>query len=488
MPFSQTDTCSEDQWTWIFEKAFKPAVEGAGLEYECRRSTATRGNLVGSILQDLNDAYVVLADLTDRNANVFYELGVRHSLRDRSILVAQKKEDIPFDLQAYAYHIYDWKSEAGLKNLKERIRQLLMEIDSNPSRPDNPVSDFLRPIYQIRQEPEAVKITPSEIVVAKSVAGPSSEGLNVVDFVQTLANRRRPGDMKTVLRLTRAELLPLLKSQVDLLNKTGNTQSVTQDKIMEKAEDFIKPIDSMIQRVDEFVLASIQEHWEPGIEFAIKLSGDWISISERPLDGHIIRYAQGAPALMAWRMLSLCGAKALEEESFGFLGSVLREPIEVEEAGGRFSNRSFTQRRDLFYPEAFLGYANFPMKYIDGLWSSHSHMHPFFVSNDSYQLSMAKFYIVVSLEASKINKDRPLYPGYKLLNKASSAMSSLCSRMAASPAYLKGIAEAMGETSDNLLATWSERAQLINGLGTGGEYWPGNGVRFPDPMSAGTTD
>lgn len=91
MPFSSTESCTEDEWDWIFENMFKPAVEGAGLEYECRRSVATRGNLVASILQDLDDAYVVLADLTDHNANVFYELGVRHSLRDRSILVAQKK-------------------------------------------------------------------------------------------------------------------------------------------------------------------------------------------------------------------------------------------------------------------------------------------------------------------------------------------------------------------------------------------------------------
>ena len=81
MPFSTTESCSEDEWTLLFEALFKPAIEGAGLDYECRRSVATRGNIVASILQELKESYVVLADLTDHNANVFYELGVRHSLK-----------------------------------------------------------------------------------------------------------------------------------------------------------------------------------------------------------------------------------------------------------------------------------------------------------------------------------------------------------------------------------------------------------------------
>ena len=58
MPFSATQSCSEEEWTRIFETLLKPAVEGAGLDYECKRSAATRGNLVAAIIRDLNDARV----------------------------------------------------------------------------------------------------------------------------------------------------------------------------------------------------------------------------------------------------------------------------------------------------------------------------------------------------------------------------------------------------------------------------------------------
>ena len=144
MPFGRTTTCSETEWTEIFDEVFKPSVEGANLGYICRRSTATRGNIVKEIIEDLDRSYVVLADLTDRNPNVFYELGVRHSLGDRTVILAQRREDIPFDLQGYANHIYGWRTQEERALFSEKLQALLREIELNPGRSDNPVSDFLR--------------------------------------------------------------------------------------------------------------------------------------------------------------------------------------------------------------------------------------------------------------------------------------------------------------------------------------------------------
>jgi len=89
----------------------------------------------------------------------------------------------------------------------------------------------------------------------------------------------------------------------------------------------------------------------------LKFAGKWISITELRSNGRSIKLAQGLPALLAWRMLLLSGAKALAEETFDILGIIIREPIEVEHLGGRFSNRSLIQRHDLFHPDVFLGHA-----------------------------------------------------------------------------------------------------------------------------------
>jgi len=43
---------------------------------------------------------VLLADLTGKNPNVFYELGLAHALAKPVILIAETLDDIPFDLRA----------------------------------------------------------------------------------------------------------------------------------------------------------------------------------------------------------------------------------------------------------------------------------------------------------------------------------------------------------------------------------------------------
>ena len=97
MPFSGTRTASEEEWTETFEHIFRPAIESTG--FICRRAQVSTGSLITSIIDDLRTSRIVLADITDQNPNVFYELGVRHALSKRTIIISQRAEDIPSDLR-----------------------------------------------------------------------------------------------------------------------------------------------------------------------------------------------------------------------------------------------------------------------------------------------------------------------------------------------------------------------------------------------------
>lgn len=483
MPFSSTESCSEEEWTLIFEALFKPAVESAGLDYECHRSVATRGNIVSLILQALDEAYVVLADLTDQNANVFYELGVRHSLKDRTILVAQKNDDIPFDLRAYAYHIYDLQTEHGKRVFATRITELLSEIDSNPDRPDNPVSDFLGRNIEPTSATPPTTISPQEVTYAQSLAGPSAEGLDASDFARRIARQGPPQAVKTILRITRSELRGLMRESVDELNQRQAPQSITRDQIPIIAREYIDVAEPLVQKIEQFILTSVEEEWTAGMGIGLHLAGDWISLSELRPAGHTIRFAQGTPALLAWRLLILSGTKALNEEAYNLLGVILRESIEVESSSGRFSNLPLIKRRDLFYPEAFLGYADYPIKYMAGLWNNHNHLHSFFESEENYQFALAKFLILLAIAFQPDEEGRPLYPGYRLVSQSSRAMSSFVSRLASSGAYLEGIAQAIGETGAHFREAWSERVQRINSVALGSSYID-DGPHFPVSLVA----
>jgi hypothetical protein len=140
MPVSATATCSEKEWLDIFQEVFTPAFRDCG--YACKRAFPVTGNLIKSIISDLRQSWLVLADLTDRNANVFYELGVRHSLSKRTILVAQKPEDIPSDLLGYWWRVYGTKP-GEVAAFRRDIAKIVSQIEAEPDKSDSPVSDFL---------------------------------------------------------------------------------------------------------------------------------------------------------------------------------------------------------------------------------------------------------------------------------------------------------------------------------------------------------
>lgn len=479
MPFSGTQSCTSEEWSQVFESLFKSAIEGAGLGYECRRSEANRGNIVAGIIRDLNDAYVVLADLTDRNANVFYELGVRHALRNRTIIVAQSREDLPFDLQSYATHVYDWKSDEGKKQFAEKIRQLLQEIDTNPERSDNPVGDFLQETPQPKLTFSATARIPEEVYFARSLVGPSGDGQDVVALTRNFARKGPPRAAKEIYRRTRPELLKQLTSIVSELNQKNAPGSVQTSDIQSIAQGFVSAGEPCVIAIEQFALASVEEHWKEGVFECINFAGDMISLSESPRDGRNLRFATGLPALLAWKLLVLMGARAWAEAAYDLVILILRHPIEVE-THGRFSHRSLLDREDLFYAESFLGYADQSVIYLRDSWDRLPHLHDFFQSKDDFHFQIAQFLMIVSLAHAAKEDQAGMYPGYKLVPQASRAMSALCGRLASMPSYKEDIAKIIvNDDASALDSKWQSLASQLNSAGLGRGYWLHDGPKFP---------
>ena len=95
----------------IYNDLIKPACEAAGLEVFRADEEQTAGDIKRDMFQELLIADLVVADLTLDNPNVWYELGVRHALRARGIVLIQgPREKQPFDIYT------DRKLNYGLKN------------------------------------------------------------------------------------------------------------------------------------------------------------------------------------------------------------------------------------------------------------------------------------------------------------------------------------------------------------------------------------
>jgi hypothetical protein len=140
MPFSPTPSCLD--WTEIYDTLIRPAITGSGFGYTCERSQIMSGAFVKDILANLYAADLVVADLTDRNPNVFYELGVRHALKNRTVLITQNRDHVPSDLAGYGVVVYK-PSLSGLKHFRRDLKVVLKKIAEDPNRHDSPVADFL---------------------------------------------------------------------------------------------------------------------------------------------------------------------------------------------------------------------------------------------------------------------------------------------------------------------------------------------------------
>ena len=98
MPFSKSsESHTEEYWTSHFENFLKLEIEKIP-NLEVHRSAELRSDIIKEIIKDLYLSDFVIADLTDHNPNVFWELGVRQSLKYGTITIAEDGTDLPFDI------------------------------------------------------------------------------------------------------------------------------------------------------------------------------------------------------------------------------------------------------------------------------------------------------------------------------------------------------------------------------------------------------
>jgi len=136
-PFGVKKDIDFDQ---VSKQLIEPALTALGVTGRDTIEIVTPGNIHSDMFQRLLTADLVVADVSIHNANVFYELGIRHALRKRrTFLLRTQQDDYPFDLQTYRYLTYDQKNPAAsLGALTEALRQSIAS-----ETPDSPVFQWL---------------------------------------------------------------------------------------------------------------------------------------------------------------------------------------------------------------------------------------------------------------------------------------------------------------------------------------------------------
>lgn len=107
----------------VFEEVIQPACQALGVESSRADQMARTGEIPEQIFRLLRDSDLVIADLTDANPNVMYELGLRHTTGKLTIQIGEKGR-LPFDIAAIRTVLFK-RTESGLINACRKLTQAI---------------------------------------------------------------------------------------------------------------------------------------------------------------------------------------------------------------------------------------------------------------------------------------------------------------------------------------------------------------------------
>lgn len=110
----------------IYEVGIKQTLLDLGMDCERVDEMEFNGGILEQIQASIQWADVIIADLTDRNPNVFYEVGYAHACGKRTIHLAQNAANLPFDIRHLHCIIYDKTDLMTLRwKLQKRVSAML---------------------------------------------------------------------------------------------------------------------------------------------------------------------------------------------------------------------------------------------------------------------------------------------------------------------------------------------------------------------------
>lgn len=118
-----------NHYSLIYEKA----IVKAGLKpVRADADIFATGKIMDQVWAGINAAKVLVAELTSRNPNVFYELGIAHTLKKPVVLVSSNEHDVPFDVRHIRVIYYDVNDPFWGDKLLNKVAENIVSALTNP--------------------------------------------------------------------------------------------------------------------------------------------------------------------------------------------------------------------------------------------------------------------------------------------------------------------------------------------------------------------
>jgi len=166
-PIGDPDSETRKRADQVLKHVVRPAVTSCGYKAIRADEIDKPGLITSQVIQHVVNDPLVVADLTERNPNVFYELAIRHALRKPLVQIIKKGEAIPFDVAGTRTIYVDHKDLDSVEAAKNEIIEQVKALEKDSTALETPISVSLD-LQILRQSEKPEERSLADLVAAVS--------------------------------------------------------------------------------------------------------------------------------------------------------------------------------------------------------------------------------------------------------------------------------------------------------------------------------
>ncbi len=164
MPIADQKGYDDGHFTLVYEDIIKPAIIAAGMEVEQARADEVKNsNLIHlDILRKVIESDIAICDMSSRNPNVFYELGMRQAFDKPTVLIRDEDTMVPFDINGLRY--VEYKKGMRHRHVVKAVEDLTSMLKATYEKKDDKseVNSLIRLMDLTAAKVQHVELTEDE--------------------------------------------------------------------------------------------------------------------------------------------------------------------------------------------------------------------------------------------------------------------------------------------------------------------------------------
>jgi hypothetical protein len=163
MPIADHPDYEKGHFNRVYDYLIKPACVRAG--YQPIRADDSKAShmIMFDILKKIMECDMAICDLSSKNANVFYELGLRQAFNKKTILITDGRDKAPFDISGFRYVPYT--PTLRVDSVEREILSIGEMLKETESAPEDDVNSIVKLLKIRPAHVEPVELNQSESMI-----------------------------------------------------------------------------------------------------------------------------------------------------------------------------------------------------------------------------------------------------------------------------------------------------------------------------------